>query len=149
MTRSRLTPLALGALLLAVSATGLAQAAKPKPKAWSQARLVGTWHRDIKQSEYDALGIGDQKFATGRYTIVVDKLGFFNAYAESAPKKIDFNAKLTARSGNRLWIGPPPICGTTADYHGHIASGKLTITSDTADKDCLVRRAIFVGVWSR
>ncbi|MDX6515424.1 MAG: hypothetical protein QOH73_1090 [Gaiellaceae bacterium] len=138
----------LAGIVLLFSATGSALAPKPKP-AWSQARLVGTWFRDIKQSEYDALGIGDQKFATGRYKIVVDKLGFFDAYAKVAPKKIDFSAKLTARSRNRLWIGPPPICGGTEDYHGRIVRGKLTITNDHEDKDCLVRRAIFVGVWTR
>jgi hypothetical protein len=103
----------------------------------------------IHQSDYDALGIGDQSFPVGRYKIVVDKIGFFDAYARTAPKTIDFTAKLTARAHNRLWIGPPPICGQTGNYHGRIVHGKLKITNDDADTECPVRRAIFVGVWSR
>jgi hypothetical protein len=90
-----------------------------------------------------------QGFAVGRYKIVVDKLGFFDAYAQAAPKKIDFSSKITARPRNILWIGPPPICGGTADYHGKIVRGKLVITTDLEDKDCLVRKAIFVGTWTR
>jgi hypothetical protein len=134
------------ALLLLFALPAAGHATKPKP--WSQARLTGTWYRDIKQSDYDALGIGDQKFATGRYKIVVDRIGFFDAYAKAAPKTIDFTAKLTARPHNRLWIGPPPICGQTGNYHGRIANGKLAITNDDADTECPVRRAIFVGVWT-
>jgi hypothetical protein len=151
-TSARRARWAAAALLLVVSLPAAGEAVKPKPRpaaTWSQRSLVGTWFRNIPQSDYDALGIGDQQFATGRYKIVVDKLGFFDAYAHTAPKTIDFNAKLTARSHNRLWIGPPPICGDTGDYHGHIVNGKLIITNDNADKACLVRRAIFVGTWTR
>jgi hypothetical protein len=141
---------AAAALFLVLSVPAAGQAVEPKPAAtWSQRSLVGTWYRVIPQSDYDKLGIGDQGFATGRYKIVVDALGFFNAYAHTAPKTIDFNAKLTARPHNRPWIGPPPICIGAGDYHGHIVNGKLVITNDNADKPCLVRRAIFVGTWTR
>jgi opacity protein-like surface antigen len=148
-TRGWRALLAAALAIVLLSSAGTAQTAKPKPNAWSQARLVGTWYRDIKQSEYDALGIGDQNFPVGHYKIVVDKIGFFDAYAHTAPKKIDFNAKLTARTRNRLWIGPPPGCGQTGNYHGRIANGKLTITNDDADTECPVRRAIFAGTWTR
>ena len=76
-------------LLLALTGT-LASGAASKPKpAWAQSRLTGTWFHVIHQSDYDALGIGDQSFPVGRYKIVVDKIGFFDAYARTAPKTID------------------------------------------------------------
>ena len=145
-------PLALAVLLLPGAAGAGTALVKPKPKpkpAWSQARLTGAWFHTVTQQDYDNLGIGDKGFGVGRWRIVVDKLGFVNAYAPSAPNKDDFDTKLTAGAHNRLWIGLFPICGDVGAYHGKIANGTLRITADNADADCLVRRAMFVGAWTR
>jgi hypothetical protein len=143
-------PLALAALILPGAAGAGPAHVKPKPKpAWAQARLVGAWFHTVTQQDYENLGIGDKGFGVGRWRIVVDKLGFVNAYAPSAPQKDDFDTKLTVGPHNRLWIGLLPICGDVGPYHGRIVNGTLRITADTADVSCLVRRAMFAGTWTR
>jgi streptogramin lyase len=144
-TRSR----QLAAALLAALALAAAAGAAKKPPAWAQARLTGTWYHTVTQADYDALGIGDKGFGVGRWRIVVDKVGFVNAYSPSAPKKDDFDTKLTAGAHNRLWIGTNPICGDAVGYRGRIVDGALHVTKDQPDPDCPVRQAMFVGTWTR
>src|SRR5262245_42925377 len=114
------------------------------------AKLVGVWHKNMTQAEWDRIGVSR---SVGVYTIVIRKSGDVIVYKPGAYRPgcsaciQDFQATIKT-TGARLTLGSVPVCSFKGLYKWTV-SGRTLILEPIRDKACVVRETFFGGHWKR
>ena len=130
--------------------SAVTEAATTTRTAGVPAKLVGVWHKNMTQAEWDRVGVSR---ALGVYTIVIKKTGQVIVYLPGTYRAgctlcfPDFETNLTTASAG-LMLGGVPVCSFKGVY-GWSVSGRALILKPIADKKCPVRETFFGGRWKR
>jgi hypothetical protein len=114
------------------------------------ADLLGVWHKTMTSAEWKRAGIHTD---VGVWTFVVKKSGTVTIYkpgqylASCGSPCSDF-ATAFRPSGNRLTLGPVPVCSFKGVY-SWLLTGSTLVVKPVADTQCLVRRIFLGGRWKR
>ena len=132
---------AAAALVITLAIPVLGGVASASTRAVPKA-MVGCWHRHVPALP----GLSP----AGVWLMRITSLGQLAAYTPgttSCASEPDFNA-IVSITGNRLTIGPVPVCATKGVYRWAATAKTLTLHA-TADKSCSPRTVLFNGVWKR
>jgi hypothetical protein len=114
------------------------------------AKLVGAWHKNMTQAQWDRIGVSR---TVGVFSIVIKKTGDVIVYLPGTYRPgcssctPDFETTVTT-AGARLTLGSVPVCSFKGVY-GWTVSGRTLILKPIADKRCQVRETFFGGRWNR
>jgi hypothetical protein len=114
------------------------------------AKLIGVWHKNLTQAEWDRLGVSRP---VGVFAVVIKKTGDVIVYLPGGYRPgcsfctPDFATTITT-AGARLTLGSVPACSFRGAYRW-IASGRTLILKPIADRRCRIRETFFGGRWMR